>query len=355
MRLRVRGRRVRLPGLVALALAASVPVSAGTLIVANKTDDTVDLLDPATGISRVTLPTGHGPHEVAASPDGRRAVISNYGPREKPGASLTVIDVSAGKVLRTIELGDHTRPHGLCWVSRGTLAVTTEGSSHLLLVDPGEGRITREIETAQEISHMVAVTPDGKLGFVANIGSGTVTVVDLEAGRKVRDIETGEGAEGIAMRPGGKEVWAASRAADKLSVIDTATLEVEAELPCPGFPIRIAFTPDGDRALVSCAQAGEVALFDAGARKELLRRKLDLARVPDASRRLFGDRFGESPTPVGLVVAPDGKRAWVAATQADAVVVVDPSTLDVLDLRKAGREPDGMAYSPVDVELREGS
>ena len=66
--------------------------------------------------------------------------------------------------------------------------------------------------------------------------------------------------------------------------------------------------------------------------------------MADAAARLFGDRFGKSPVPVGLVVAPDGKRAWVAATQADMVVVLDPATLEVVDLIKAGKEPDGMAY-----------
>jgi YVTN family beta-propeller protein len=83
------------------------------------------------------------------------------------------------------------------------------------------------------------------------------------------------------------------------------------------------------------------------ARKELRRARLDLTAVADAAKRLFGDRFGESPVPVGLVVAPDGKRAWVAATQSDVVVAFDPATLEVLDLIKTGHEPDGMAYSSV--------
>ena len=69
--------------------------------------------------------------------------------------------------------------------------------------------------------------------------------------------------------------------------------------------------------------------------------------MPTAASRLFGDRFGESPVPVGVVIAPDGSRAWVAATQSDVVVVVDTSTLEVLDLIRTGQEPDGMAFSPV--------
>jgi len=333
--------------LLVLLAGAAHPLHGGTLLVANKTDNTVDLVDVDSGASVATLPTGNGPHEAAVSPNGRTAVISNYGHRGKPGSTLTVIDIGGGKVVRTVDLGDHTRPHGLSWISDDRVVVTTEDSRHLLLVDLAEGKVAAQIETGQDISHMVATTPDGKRAFVANIRSGNVTAIDLDEGRKLADITTGDGAEGIAMTPDGKHVWVSNREADSLSVIDSSTLEVVATVPCKGFPIRVAITPDGKRALVSCARAGEVAVFDVATRKELLRRKLDLSTVPTASMRLFGDRFGESPVPVGLVIAPDGKRAWVAATQADAVVVFDPTSLEVLDLIKAGQEPDGMAYSPV--------
>jgi YVTN family beta-propeller protein len=329
-----------------LAMLAVTPLSADTLLVANKSDDTIDLVDVDTGESTATLPTGHAPHEAAVSADGKTAVISNYGDREAPGSSLTVIDLERREVARTIDLGTHTRPHGLAWLPGGDLAVTTEGSAHLLVVDPASGAIEHEIETGQEVSHMVAVTPDGARAFVANIGSGTVTVVDLESGAKLTDLETGEGAEGVAVSPDGREVWVGNRGADTLSVIDSASLEHKARVPCPGFPIRVAFTPDGERVLVSAARSGEVVVFDAAERRELVRRSLDLSTVPTAAQRLFGDRFGDSPVPVGLVVSPDGTRAWVAATQADVVVTVRTDDLTVLDLTRTGQEPDGMALVP---------
>jgi YVTN family beta-propeller protein len=331
--------------LLSLALGLVPSARGATLVVANKTDDTVDLIDVADGHSRATLATGHAPHEVAVSTSGTTAVVSNYGDRAEAGSSLTVVDVVEGKVLRTIDLGQHHRPHGLAWISERSVVVTAEGSAHLLVVDIVDGSITTAIETGQEISHMVAVTPDGSRAFVANIGSGTVTAIDLERGVKLSDITTGNGAEGIAVTPSGKEVWVGNRASDTLSVIDPSTLEIKATVPCAGFPIRVAITPNGKRALVSLASTGEVAVFDVESREELRRTKLDLSTVPDAAKRLFGDRFGESPVPVGLVIAPDGTRAWVAATQADAVVVFDPETLEVLDLIRAGHEPDGMALA----------
>ncbi|MGZ8708715.1 MAG: YncE family protein, partial [Thermoanaerobaculia bacterium] len=105
------------------------------------------------------------------------------------------------------------------------------------------GTIAAAFETGAEISLMVAVA--GTRAFVANIGSGSVTAIDL-SGRNARvEIRTGAGAEGIAVRPKSHEVWVTNREADTLSVIDAKTLEVKATIEAKGFPIRIAFTPDG--------------------------------------------------------------------------------------------------------------
>ncbi len=332
--------------LLALGLQASAFVSADTLVVANKSDDTIDLIDLQTGRSWANLPTGHAPHEVAVAPDGNRAVVTNYGSREQPGNTLTIVDLRRGQVETTVDLGTHTRPHGVVFLDPLRVAVTTEGSAHLLVVDIDRGAVVESVATEQQISHMVTATADGTRAFVANIGSGTVTVIDLEAGVKITDIQSGEGAEGIAIRPDGSEVWVGNRAADSLTIIDPQSLAILDQLSCPGFPIRVAFTPDGQRALVSAARSGEVVVFDVANRRELTRTQLDLSNAPDASRRLFGDRFGESPVPVGLVIAPSGDLAWIAATQADVVVAVEPANLEVTDLLAAGREPDGMAYSP---------
>ena len=339
----------------ALLVVGSISVSlaaAQTLLVANKSDDTVDLIALASGRSMATLHTGGAPHEIAVAPDGATAVIANYGGRGGAGNSLTVVDVAAATVRKTIDLESHRRPHGVEWLDDKRVAVTTEGSGHLTLVDIDSGTVSSAVPTGQSVSHMVALA--GSRAFVANIGSGSVTVIDTESGKKLTDIATGAGAEGIAATSDGVEIWVTNREADTLTVIDAASLEILATLPCPGFPIRIALAPDGKNALVSAARSGEVVLFDVAERRELRRAQLDLSNAPDAARRLFGDRFGNSPVPVGLVIAPDGETAWVAATQADAVVVLDPKTLTVRDVLAAGREPDGMAFSPLNVAAAGG-
>lgn len=337
--------------LAAMLLAASAPslIQADTLVVLNKSEATASLIDLETGKVRATLPTNFGPHEAATSPDGRLALVGNYGSREKPGSSLTVIDVPAAKVVKTIDLGEYRRPHGLLFLPDGRRAlVTAEENKVLLEVDVENGAVVNIFATEQDVSHMVEVALGGKRAFVANIGSGSVSVIDLEKGSVIRTIETGAGAEGITATVDGREIWVTNRGADTVSVIDAESLEILAQIPCASFPIRAKATPDRKHVLVSCARTADIAVLDAASRKEVRRIPQDL-RAVDTGDRLFGDQFGESSVPIGIVIHPDGKKAWVAHTNADVVAEIDLTSWKIVRLLEAGREPDGMAYSALDV------
>ncbi len=334
----------------ASVLAATLP---GTLVVLNKSEATASLIDVATKRVVATARTGEAPHEAALSPDGRRVLLTNYGTAANPGSTLTVLGVPDGNVLRTIDLGGHKRPHGVQWLDEGWAVVTSEASRALLLVDVGKGAVEAALPTEQEISHMVVVTragaPGGRRAFVANIGSGTVTVFDLDARKRLAQVATGAGSEGLDLTPDGRELWVCNRAADAVSVVDTATLKVVATLPSKSFPIRVKVTPDGRRALVSNARSGDVAVFDVARRREIARISMR-SLAPDAAgegRMSAGLAGGSGPAPVGILVAPDGKTAWVANTNADAIAVLDLGTWSVAGTLRAGKEPDGMALSPV--------
>jgi YVTN family beta-propeller protein len=328
---------------LALSLLAGLARAEELLIVLNKSDNTASILEAKTGAARATVPVGKGPHEVEVLSDGRTAAVSNYGSREEPGRTLTLIDLEKRAAVATIELPEGARPHGLKALSDGRLLVTAEGLKELLIVDPKARRVAARVPTEREISHMVAASADGKRAYVASIGSGSVTVVDLAEAKKIKDIPTGEGAEGIAITPDGREVWVVNRAADTVSIVDTKTLEVAATVKVPQFPIRVKITPDGKRALVSCARSGDVAVIDTASRREIKRIAIDREAVPGSEARLFSTQFGKSPTPVGLLIAPDGKRAWVASTNADVVSVLDLVSLALVGRITAGKEPDGLA------------
>lgn len=325
-----------------------VPVAHGaTLVVANKAEATVSLIDLEDGDVVATLPAGEGPHEVGISPDGRFALVTNYGNREQDGNSLTLIDIAAAKVVSTIDLGQYRKPHGVEWLDDKQAAVTAEANKALIVVDIASRKVVLSIGTDQEISHMVALDAERGRAYTANIGSGSITVLDLGKGARESNIATGEGAEGIAVSASGKHIWVTNRAEDTITILDADTLEAAGEIPSEGFPIRATATPKG-QVLVTRARAGDLAIYDAATFEELRVVAFDLESM-DVEERLFGDRFGDSSVPIGVIVDAAGERAWVAHANADVITEIDLGSGEITRTLRAGREPDGMGFSALPV------
>lgn len=328
--------------LVLSLLAGESGQAAQALVIVNKSDDTASILDVSSGAVRATVPVGRGPHEAEVLANGKVVAVSNYGTRENAGRSVTLINLDQGQAVGTIDLGEGARPHGMSSLPNGQLLVTAEGKKELLVVDPVGKKVVARFATGAEVSHMVVRTPDGKRAFVSNIGSGSITAVDLAGGKVLKQVPTGKGAEGIDIGPNGNEVWVTNRAEDTVSVIDSRTLALLATIKIASFPIRVKITPDGKRALVSCAQSGDVAVLDVAHRKEIRRVPIAQEAVSGAEKRLFSS-MGKSPAPVGLLISADGKRAWVASTNADVISEMDLDSMAIVRRLKAGKEPDGMA------------
>ncbi|RMG66457.1 MAG: gluconolaconase [Calditrichaeota bacterium] len=325
--------RILLLGLCLLWAGLQAGQAALRLIVLNKAAASAQVLDLEHGTVLATVPTSDGPHEVAVTPDGKLAVISNYGGR-RPGHSLTLLQLNPPKPLSTIELGAFQRPHGLWFVSDSLVLVTAESRQALLVVNVVLRKIRRVIFTGQAVSHMVVADPQGRRAYVSNIGSGTVTAIDLAAGRKLGDVPTGAGAEGLALSPDGKELWVANREEETITIVQADSLKPVARLACPGFPIRLKFTPDGQRVLVSLLRRGELALFDAAGRSVVQR----IALAPP--------RAESPPRPIGLLVSPDQRWAVVALSRLNRLARVDLLTGAVSGWVQTGPSPDGMSWIP---------
>jgi YVTN family beta-propeller protein len=328
-------RNLLLAAAAAMTLAASA--AGQTLIVLNKSDHEAALVNPATLEVVKRLPVGKGPHEVAVTADGARAYVTNYGsfgvfregerPRMQPGSTISVLDLKKSEVAATWDLGEYRQPHGIIVSKNKKLVwVTVEGSKAVLELDAATGKILRAWKTDQNVSHMVVASRDEKKLFVANIGSGSVTVIDRST-NAVKSVPTGQGAEGIDLAPNGREVWVTNRGANTISVLDAKTDAVLATFPSGGtMPIRVKFTPNGREAFVSNARSNSVTVFDARARKLLA--TIEVGMVP-----------------VGIQMTPDGKRAFVANTNANKVSVLDVAARKVLSSFTTGTEPDGMAWA----------
>ena len=311
--------------LVALAVDTTKPTGE-LLVVANKQAASASIIEVGTGKTLATLPVGAGPHEVAVSRDGRWAVVTNYG-AQSPGNSLTLLDLSTLTVTRTIDLGAYRRPHGVQFIGASTrVAVTSEATQMLLLVDVARGGIDTVIPTGGRGSHMVAVTADGARGWTANIGDGSVTEFDLRATKALRQVAVATMTEGIGVTPDGGSVWVGSNDQHTVSVIDPADGKVAVVLPAPGFPYRVSISPDGKYAVVPQPMGGAIRIFDVATRKEL------------GAVTLAGE-------PVGTAVSGDNRFAYVSLQGTNEVAVVDLEKRVEIKRFPSGAGPDGIAVS----------
>ena len=311
--------------IIALALlACATPLAAQTLLIGNKGEDTLSFVDLKSGKERARPATGHWPHEIAISPDGKRAAVVAYA-----GQAIDLFDVATATKLKTIDIAPNQRPHGLVWLADGRLVASAEGSKSVAVIAP-DGAVT-SIATDQNSSHMVAVTPDAKRVFVANIASGTVSVLDLAKGVKIRDITVGGRPEGIALTPDGKQLWVGDLTAPRVQAYDATSYARIGEVAIDPVAIRVAAHPSGRWVVTGNIKAGTISVID--------RKTMKLARTI----RVSGE---EAAGQVTILFSRDGKRLYAAETGRDMIAEVDFASGRVLRRLPAGKNGDGLAIAP---------
>ena len=187
--------------LVALATVAGAQVRsadvppAGLLLVVNKGDHTLGIIDPVAGRQVATVrQSGVTGHEVIASPDGKTAYVPIYGDAGvgragSDGRTLDVIDIAARRLVATIDLGAPQRPHCPVFGPDGRLYVTAELTNAVKVIDPRTNTVVDTLPTEQRESHMLVLSADGRTAYTSNVGAGTVSVIDVAA-RKVKAVIT---------------------------------------------------------------------------------------------------------------------------------------------------------------------
>ncbi|MBD3731957.1 MAG: beta-propeller fold lactonase family protein [Sphingopyxis sp.] len=306
-----------------LMLAPSL-AAAETLLVGNKGEDTLSLIALDSGVELARVPTGKMPHEIAVSPDGKQAAVVAYG-----ATTIDIVDIAKRARLRTIDLSPNQRPHGLLWLGDGRLVATAEGSQSVAVIAPG-GTVT-SIATGQQGTHMIVVAPDNRTAYTANIASGTVSVLDLKEGKKLRDLAVGGKPEGLSLTKGGRELWVGDLSAPRVQVWDTAKGEKITELAVDPVAIRVLASPDGKWVATSNIGKGTISLFDAATR---------------APVKVIAVSEGDTARQVTLLWSRDSKRLYAAETGVDKVAEIDVATGKVLRRIAAGKNGDGLAIAP---------
>jgi YVTN family beta-propeller protein len=327
---------------------------ANALLVLAKGDNTLALVDPSSLRVIARIPVGNDPHEVIASSDGRTAYVSNYG----FGAynTLAVVDLVAQKALPSIDLGPLRGPHGLAFAG-GKTWFTAETAKAIGSYDPATRNVDWILGTGQNRTHMIYVAPDMKRIITTNVSSGTVSIIDktndktfgqgpghggapgesqgsgrpMDAARggdwNETVVRVGNGSEGFDVSPDGKEIWVANAGDGTVSIIDVASKTVTQTLAADvAGANRLKFTPDGKLALISTLRGSDLTVIDRATRKTIRRIALGHGAA-------------------GIIMQPDGLRAFVACSPDGYVAVVNLHTLEVAGRIEIGKDPDGMAWA----------
>lgn len=332
---------MRAIALLGLAVAACAPVAgegpsvragpgvSGALFVAGKFQNRLTKIDLATGDQVASVESCANPHELATSPDDRHVALACYG-----GTSVDIFRASDLSRVISIDLGENARPHGIVWHRNGDIYATAEGRQSVFRINrplgPSGPQIF-EFATGKRGSHMVAVSPDGNLAWTTDLGSRTVTRVDLKTRRAPLSVEVGEEPEGIALSPDGKSLWVSARGSDKAFALDPDSMEVREEVATGDFPLRIAIRPQGDFAVTSDLADGALTVIDVVAEKAV--RAIAVSSREEA----------EAKAQVTILWSPDGERIYVAETMANTIAEVDFASGSVLRRLPGEGGGDGMA------------
>ena len=239
------------------------------LLVAEKGEMRLSIFDPAGGILLGAVPEGGTTgHEVVASPDGKLAYVPIYGNSGvgKPGtdgSNMVVIDLATAKVVGNVDFGHGVRPH--CPVFGpvdGLLYVTTELDKTVTIIDPKTLKIVGTIPTGQAESHMLALSRDGRFGYTANVGPGTVSVLDMIGRKTIKVIPIAATTQRISISTDDRWVFTSDQVKPELAVIDLKTMTVARTVDVASDPQEVVVSPDGNTAFISCQSGGEVVGID---------------------------------------------------------------------------------------------
>ena len=307
--------------------------SRGLLLVDNKGNHTLGIVDPEAGreVAAVTE-TGVTGHEVAASPDGRTAYVPIYGNSGvgspgTDGRTIDVIDLASRRVVSTLDLGRPMRPHCARFNPRdGLLYVTTELADAVTVIDPKANKVVGSIPTGQPESHMLAITHDGRRIYTANVGPGTVSVLDVTARKTLAIIHVAKVVQRISISMDDRYAFTSDQRQPRLAVIDTATNKVARWVELPGIGYGTAPTLDGRYLLVAVINKDKVAVVDLKAMKVI--RTIDVPAAPQE-----------------IVVRPDDRVAYVSCDHSRQVAAIDLRAWKVDKLINTGPVSDGMAWA----------
>lgn len=300
----------------------------GTLFVANKRGNTLSRIDLVRGEETKRVDSCTNPHELATSPDDRHVALACYG-----GTTVDIFAADTLEKVKSIELGENARPHGIVWHEYGDIYVTAEGRQSIFHVQSPllENPFLYEHKTGKAGSHMLAVSPDASIAWTTDLGAKTVTRLDLRTRTAPVSVTVGEEPEGISLTPDGDTLWVSARRSNQAFALDPTSMEVRETLDTGKFPLRLTVRPQGDVAVTSDLMDGGLSVIDLSTNE--VTRSIAVSSPEEAQERFQ----------VTILWSDDGKLIYVAETASNTVAEVDYASGEVLRRLQAGDGGDGLA------------
>src|SRR5574341_1501040 len=383
--------------------SAAITPDGSKLYASDSFNNTVSVMNLSINEVIAILDVGNGPSSIAITPDGSKAYVNNSGSDNKPGNTISVIDVTTDNIVSTVnlEVGSvPSRPNGLAITPDGSRVYVTGvtlGVGNVLVIDVEKSVINPTNAVIATIGvglipTNIAITPDGSKVYVANSGSdtipgNTVSVIDVEqsvmdpANAVIANVTVGNKPGVIAISPNGSRVYVANLNSNTVSVIDVeesvldpsnAVIATVSENVLPT-PIFIAITGDNSKLYVANfgtpstpgekvsvidittnrvintveVEPNPIAVLIAPDNSRVYVANADTITVIDVPRDIVINKiFVRGGGPTSIAIAPDGSKVYLASSGRDRVSVIDVSVDRIIATINVGSKPSSMALTP---------
>jgi PQQ-dependent catabolism-associated beta-propeller protein len=249
---------------------------------------------------------------------------------EKDNA-LIAVDAAKAQVAGSTPLCKRPR-HMQLTADRNQLLVACSDDNRIVLWDIATRKIVDKLDVGDN-PEMFDISLDGRMLYASNEEDATLTAYDLVARKKAFEVKVGGEPEGVKVSADGKTVYVTSEVASLVHVIDVASRKVVKNVPVGKRPRRFLLSG-----------AGELWVSNE------LGASVSVIRVSDHSVQGTIDfkppgMRAEDVTPVGMVLSPDGRTAYVGLGRANHVAVVDVASRQVRGYVLVGKRAWGLALS----------
>jgi YVTN family beta-propeller protein len=240
---------------------------------------------------------------------------------------VAVIDTATNTVVATVPVGENAVGVAVTPDGKHVYVANVSTTRHVAVIDTATNTVVATI-LAGNNPFGVAITPDGTRAYVTNEVSNTVSVIDTASNTVVATVPVGGFPRGVAITPNRRRAYVTNVNSSTVSVIDTATNTVVATVPVEGGPEGVAVAPDGKHAYVA---DGGVLVIATATNKVV-------ATIP------IGSASGGASD--GVTITPDGRHAYVADAGDNTVSVIDTASNTVVATVPVGIAPIAVAVTP---------